>query len=209
MSALERIADSLSRRDEVPNQQLAKELAANNDVEGVREIAEHLWDKNTNIQSDCLKVMYELGMIRPDLVGSYHADFIKMIRQRNNRLVWGAMIGLTTIAAIKADELYPEVDRIKSAIKEGSVITVDNGIKTLALIGSKNPEYRKAIFPYLLEHLKTCRPKDVPQHAEHVSVAADSDNRAAFVKVLNERISDLSPTGLVRVKKIIKKLAME
>jgi len=60
MTALDRIATSLGRRDEVPNQLLAKELAENNDEEGVQIIAAHLWDKNTNIQSDCLKVLYEL-----------------------------------------------------------------------------------------------------------------------------------------------------
>lgn len=206
MTTLDRLAFSLGRRDEVPNQQLAKELSDNNDVEGVSEIAEHLWDKNTNIQSDCLKVLYELGMINPDLVGKYYADFIKLIRHRNNRLVWGAMIGLSTIAPIKADELFLEVDRIKAAIKEGSVITVDNGIKTLALIGSKKVEYRQAIFPYLLEHLKSCRPKDFPQHAEHIFAAVDSENKNAFISGLKERISDLSPSGLARIKKIIKEL---
>jgi hypothetical protein len=195
----------LGKRDEVPNQILAKELAENNDEEGVRIIAEHLWDQNSNIQSDCLKVLYELGMIEPELIGSFYNDFLKLLSHRNNRMVWGAMIALTTIAALKADQLFPEVGRIKSAIKEGSVITIDNGVKTLALIASKNSNYRKEIFPFLLEHLKTCRPKDVPQHAEHTMVAVDSANHIAFITVLNGRIPDLSPAGLARVKKIIKK----
>ena len=206
MTVLDRIATTLGRRDEVPNQMLTKELAENNDEEGVCTIAEHLWDKNTRIQSDCLKVLYELGRIKPELVASYYRDFLKLLKHRNNRLVWGAMIALSTIAVIKADELFMEIGQIKSTMQQGSVITIDNGVKTLALIGSVNPDYRKEIFPYLLGHLNTCRPKDVPQHAEYTLVALGPDNQAAFVNLLIERIPDLSPAGLARVKKIIKKL---
>jgi hypothetical protein len=205
MTALDRIAFSLGRRDEVPNQLLARDLAESSDFEGVKEIAEHLWDKNPNIQSDCLKVLYELGMIRPDMVGEYCFDYIKLLKHRNNRMVWGAMIALTTIAVLKADELFPEISRIQSAIEEGSVISVDNGIKTLALIGSSNPDYGKKIIPYLYKHLQTCRPKEVPQHAEHIMAAVDPKNPMEFISVLKARFPDLSPSGLARVNKIIKK----
>ncbi len=69
MTALDLIAFSLGKRDEVPNQLLAKKLAAESDLTGIQEIADHLWDKNANIQSDCLKVLYELGMVKPELIG--------------------------------------------------------------------------------------------------------------------------------------------
>ena len=59
MSAPQRNADYQDRRDEVPNQELAKELAAKKDRKGIREIADNLWNKNAQIQSDCLKVLYE------------------------------------------------------------------------------------------------------------------------------------------------------
>ena len=42
MSVLNRLATSLGRRDEVPNQELARDLAAKKDKVGVREIAENL-----------------------------------------------------------------------------------------------------------------------------------------------------------------------
>ena len=51
MSALQRIAYYQNRRDEVPNQELAKELAAKKDRKGIREIAANLWSKNQNVQS--------------------------------------------------------------------------------------------------------------------------------------------------------------
>ena len=65
MSVLSRIAFFQNRRDEVPNQELARELAASKDAAGIAEIAANLWNKNRNVSSDCLKVLYEIGyMIR-------------------------------------------------------------------------------------------------------------------------------------------------
>jgi hypothetical protein len=60
MSVLNRLAHSLGRRDEVPNQDLARDLVAKKDKRGIREIAENLWGKDKNIQADCIKVLYEI-----------------------------------------------------------------------------------------------------------------------------------------------------
>lgn len=204
MAALDQIAFSLGRRDEIPNQMLAKKLAAESDLQGFQEIADHLWDKNANIQSDCLKVLYELGMIKSELIKGFGDDFIKLLHSKNNRLVWGSMIALSTIGDIQADGLFPHIDEIIKATRNGSVITTDNGVKTLALIGSTKPEYRKAVFPFLMEHLQTCRPKDVPQHAEHTLAAVSTDNCPIFIQILEKRMEDLTPAGLVRVKRVLK-----
>ncbi len=204
MSAIDEIAYALGKRDEVPNRLLAQKLANQPDQPGIKEISEYLWDKNVNIQNDCIKVLYEVGMINPDLISPYYGDFLKLIQSRNNRLVWGAMIALSTIADLQADALFPHIELIMKVTKNGSVITTDGGIKTLGLIGSAKPEYRKAVFSFLLEHLKTCRPKEVPQHSESSLPAVDAGNRKEFIAVLQERMEDLSSTGLVRVKKVIR-----
>jgi hypothetical protein len=60
MSVLNQIAHFQNRRDEVPNQELARELAMRKDSQGIREITENLWNKDRTIQADCLKVLYEL-----------------------------------------------------------------------------------------------------------------------------------------------------
>ena len=46
MTALQRIAHFQDRRDEVPNQELARQLASTQDVDGICEIAENLWNKS-------------------------------------------------------------------------------------------------------------------------------------------------------------------
>ncbi|MBN1536529.1 MAG: hypothetical protein JW908_07340 [Anaerolineales bacterium] len=204
MSVLERIAHFKGRRDEVPNQELARELAEAEDKEGIQEIAENLWHKNTNVQSDCIKVLYEIGYLKPDLIAAYGNDFVKLLSSKQNRLVWGAMIALSTIAALAADELFPQREKIIKAMDKGSVITVDGGVMALAGIASKNPEYNNEIFPYLLNHLKTCRPKDVPQHSEKTMISVNADNKEAFIAVLEKRLEDMSPSQAARIKKVIK-----
>ena len=205
MSVLNRIAYLQHRRDEVPNQELAHDLAARKDRRGIQEIAKNLWNKDRNIQADCIKVLYETGYIDGALVADYAEDFVKLLKSKNNRLVWGGMIALSTVAALKADVVLTHLAEIKSAMKDGSVITVDGAVLALARAASKGERHRKAMLPLLLTHLKTCRPKDVPQHSEKALVAVNSASKKAFIAVLQKRLDDLSGSGLARVKKVIAK----
>ena len=206
MSTLQKIAYYQNRRDEGPNQELAKELVAQKDRKGIREIADNLWNKNEQIQSDCLKVLYEIGYLQPELVAPYTEDFLKLLRSRHNRLVWGAMIALSTVADLKADAIYPHAAEIEQVMDQGSVITRDNGVKVLALVAAQKAAYSKTIFPYLLHHLETCRPKDVPQHAEKAAVAVNARNQQQFIAVLEKRLADLKGSPAARVKRVIKEI---
>lgn len=205
MSVLERIAFYQNRRDEIPNQELARELAQTRDMPGIQEIAENLRHKNSQIQSDCLKVLYEIGYLAPELIADYASDFLKLLKSRHNRLVWGGMIALSAIAEIAADEIYPYLADIQKTMQRGSVITIDAGIVTLAKLAGTNDERRRTILPYLLEHLRTCRPKDVPQHAEKILPAIDSENKGAFIAILEIRLEDMSAAQAARIKKVIKR----
>jgi hypothetical protein len=204
MSIMNKIAFYQNRRDEVPNQELAQALAQTRNQAGIQEIAEGLWNKESNIQSDCLKVLYELGYLAPELIAEYVDDFIKLLKHKNNRMVWGGMIALSTVADLKTAEIFPHVDEIVQVMEKGSVITMDNGIKVLALVASQKDEYRKVIFPILLGHLKTCRPKEVPQHAEKSLPAITAGNKSDFIQVLEMRLEDMTASQTARLKKIIR-----
>jgi len=204
MSVLNKIAFYQNRRDEVPNQELARALAKKKDRKGIREIAENLWHDNAQVQSDCLKVLYEIGYLNPALIADWVGDFIKLLGHRNNRLVWGGMIALSTVAEMKAAELFEYRGVIQEAMERGSVITMDNGVKTLALIAAGNAARSKSLFPYLLRHLETCRPKEIPQHAEKTLVAVSADNCSNFIRVLEKRIPEMTPAQVRRVRRIIK-----
>jgi hypothetical protein len=204
MSVLEKLACKQDRRDEVPNQELARELVDTQNHEGLREIAENLWNKDKNVQADCIKVLYETGYLAPELIADYTGDLLKLMKNKNNRLVWGAMIALSTVATLKADQLFPQTREIEQVMDTGSVITKDCGVRILALVAAQNESYRREIFPYLLNHLATCRPKDVPQHSEKSLPAVDGQNKTGFIALLEKRSADLSKSELTRVKKVIK-----
>ena len=82
MGYIDRIAFNLGQRDEVPNQELAKELAENNDTNGIKEMADHLFDRNKSVASDCLKVMYEASYNRPEIIAEYTEDFVKIFKSK-------------------------------------------------------------------------------------------------------------------------------
>jgi len=207
MTVLDQLASSLGRQDDVPNQELARKLAESRDTESIQILAKNLWNNKAAVQSDCLKTLYEIGYLTPDLIAPFADDFLELILHRNNRLVWGGMIALSTIAPLAADKLFAHRQSIKKAIESGSVITVDAGIKTLAWVAAGRQEYNQELFPYLLQHLQSCRSKDVPQHCEQILTAVNPENRDAFVAVLDARLPALNPAGTKRVQKVMKTAA--
>lgn len=147
--------------------------------------------------------VYEIGYINPKLIAPYVKEFIKLLKSRHNRLVWGSMIALSTIAMVKAKEIFAHLDDIYKAIEKGSVITVDSGIKTLALVASTANNFRDSIFPYLIHHLEHCRPKEIPMHAEFIVNALDATNKNEFIECLNKRKNVLTERQLKRIDKLI------
>ncbi|MBE0682927.1 MAG: hypothetical protein IH589_13530 [Anaerolineales bacterium] len=201
---LNRLAYLQTRRDRTPNLDLARDLAARNDKASIREIAQNMWNENKNIHWDCIHVMYEIGSIEPKLIEPYGEDFIKLLKSRHNNMVWGAMTALAEIARVRPELIFKHLDEVKKAKEAGSVITIDNSISALAHTGAANEKYNRTILPYLLKHLSTCRPKEVPQHAERTLPAINESNKDEFIKVLKKRNNDLSGAAFTRLGRIIR-----
>jgi hypothetical protein len=204
MSVLSKLASAQGRRDEEPNKDLGKELVAKRDISGIQEVAQNLHNEDRRIQTDCLAVLEQVGLLAPELTEGYAADFIELIFSKDNRLVWAAMIDLAMIADRVPQEIFRVYDDLHEVIEKGSVITVDNGIKALAKVASTSCAYHEAIMPYLLEKLGTCRPKSVPQYAESIRVAVNKDSEDGYLKVLNEQVDLLPAAGQRRVRKLLK-----
>ena len=94
MSVIDKLACSLGRNDEIPNQELAKELCRTKDSESIKELVQCLFNGTTAIKNDSIKVLYEIGEAQPELISSYVDDFITLLNSKNNRLVWGSMTAL-------------------------------------------------------------------------------------------------------------------
>ncbi len=206
MSVLERIAYHQDRRDERPNQELARDLARREDRKGIEEIAANLWSSDRNVQSDCLKVLYEIGYLKPELIADHVGDFLRLLKSKNNRMVWGGMIATATVCTIRPEEVWRRINDVLSAIETGSLITVVWGVKTLAGVASTNKTYRDKLFPVLMRQLRSCIPRDVPTHAESILPAVDRDTRARFVSTLRRRQGELTASQQARLRKVVRRL---
>src|SRR5437870_10778075 len=120
MSIVNKLATSLNRRDEVPNQELAKQIAAKNDKNAVQELIENLNNKSKDIQNDCIKVLYEVGEIKPALISGYIKEFVALLENKNNRLQWGGMAALNKITLEDPKALYAVLPKIIAAADKGS-----------------------------------------------------------------------------------------
>jgi len=201
---LNRLGYLQTRRDRTPNLDLARDLVARDDRAGIQEIAKNIWNDNKNIHDDCINVMYEIGVIDPQLITPFADDFIKLLESRHQNMVRGAMFALAEIAKVKPDFTFKHQDAIRKAKEAGSDIFVDKSITALAHTSAANEEYGRSIFPYLLQDLSSCHHKDVPEHAERILTAVNQNNKAAFIKSLEKRSDELSGSDYTRLKKIIR-----
>jgi hypothetical protein len=210
MSVLDQIAFYQNRRDEVPNQELAALLVKTEDRAGIAEIAAHLYDRNPSVASDCLKVLYETGYLRPAIIQDHVGEFLGLLKSKNNRMVWGAMIALSTIAALKPDEIWAELELVLETIRKGTVITEVAGIKTLVQVCAASAEYHQRLMPYLLDAAASCRPVDFPTRVETIlPVVSDAESRARMQEIIAAREAGLNPSAQKRLAAVANKIEKE
>ena len=203
---LEKLAYSLGRNDEEPNIELAKNLANTKNKKGIKEIVEGLKNPKTQIANDCIKVLYEIAEISPELISEYADNFIQLLKSRNNRLAWGSMTALAKIVSLNPDEIFKNLDIIVKSYEKGSVITVDNSISVFAGLAKAEKKYEKKVFPIIIEHLEKCRPKEVGQHAERAFICINKNNSQKFKDTLLKRYNSLTDAQKKRVDKLLKEL---
>jgi len=208
MKTIEKLASALGRRDEVPNIELAQEISASKDKKAVKELVDNLQNKNKDIQSDCIKVLYEIGALQPQLIAGYTENFIALLERKNNRLQWGAMTALDAITSEKPGELYAALNKIIEAADKGSVITKDHCVGILVKLAATK-EYGKNAFSLLLERLMLSAPNQFPMYAEKTFEVVNKNNQSAYIKVLDSRMDDLEKDSQrKRIEKLLKKLKM-
>ena len=206
MSIIPKLATSLNRRDEVPNQELAAEIVERKDKAAVTELVENLANKNKGIRNDCIKTLYEVGYAEPKLIAPHMAAFLALLTSKDNRLQWGAMTALGCIVRERPAEIFAALPKIIDAADKGSVITRDHCVNILISLSSI-AKYSDKTFPLLLEQMMGCPTNQLPMYAERAIPAVNAGNRYAFVKVLSSRLDGIErESGRKRVEKVIKKV---
>ncbi|OAB41598.1 hypothetical protein PMSD_00335 [Paenibacillus macquariensis subsp. defensor] len=207
MTIIDKLATSLNRKDEGPNQELAKYIADRDDRGAVKELVDNLYNNDKNIQSDCIKVLYEIGDLKPSLVVEYNKEFVTLLDHGNNRLVWGAMTVLDAITLENPEVIYLALAKIIDITDKGSVITKDHGVNILIKLCSVK-QYADNAFTLLIEQLKRCPTNQLPMYAENAISIVNDKNKAFFINTLFSRLDDIEKdTKRKRVEKLIKKLS--
>src|SRR5256712_1662987 len=207
MTIIDKLASSLNRRDEVPNQKLAMLIVDRNDELGVEELVGNLANKDREIQSDCIKVLYEVGERKPALIAKYAGEFSSLLDSENNRLVWGGMAALDQIALANSKTIYGMLTKIVGSGEKGSVITSDHAVGILIKLASL-PQYRVRVIPLLIEQLKRSPTNQLPMYSENLVPIVTDKNRAAFVETLASRLDDIQKGAKrKRVERVIAKLS--
>lgn len=207
MTIINKLACSLGRRDEVPNQELAHQILKSKNTKAVKELVDNLSNSDKNIPSDCIKVLYEIGAGQPKLIADYHREFLALLDNRNNRLVWGAMTALDYITSFRPAPIHKNLAKILMVADNGSVITKDHAIGILIkLAGDK--KYAGDALTLLLDQFRSSATNQLPMYAENALSAIPDKSKAAFVKVLTARLGDLEKESQRRrVEKVIAKLS--
>jgi len=207
MSVLHQLATALGRRDEVPNQELARCIVRERDAAAVQELVENLWHKNKAIPSDCIKVLYEIGAANPDLIAKYYKEFRKLLESKNNRLVWGAMMALDTIVLKQPKGVHRLLSKIlKTADSSGSVIARDHAVGILAKLATLKP-YRRDSIALLIEQLMSCPNNQFAMYVEMSAPVIDAENKERFRQLIEKRSAELErESAKKRVAKVLKKL---
>lgn len=206
MSVLHQLASALGRRDEAPNQELARRIVEKGDAAAIQELVDHLADKNKDVQSDCIKVLYEIGDARPALIAGYIEQFLPHLNSKNNRMQWGAMTALGAIVREEPAEIFQHLPRILDAADKGSVITKDHAVNILIEL-CKTERTKTQAFPLLIEQLSRAATNQLPMYAENARAVVDSSNKTLFIETLRARLDEVEKESKKqRIEKVIRQL---
>lgn len=204
MSWISKIAFYRNIRNEIPNQELAMELAETNNVAGIKEIADYLYDKNSSVASDCIKVLYEIGYRKPELIKDYTEIFLRLLESKNNRMVWGGMIALATVAELNAELIGKQIELVLTTMKKGTLITEVWGIKTLVGVSLKNKTTKEKLLPVLYDYLERCRPIDFATRVETIlPVISNLDENEIMERIIAMKTSELSDSQTKKLNTIL------
>lgn len=199
-----RLAVSLGRRDEKPNQELGRDIAAKKDKKAVTEIVENLANKDKNIQGDCIKVLDEIAIADPSLVKPYIPLLVDLLSHKNNRLQWGAMAVLDETTAGFPGDVAKYLQHIISSAEKGSVITKDRCFDILVKLASHTKYSQQSISLMFVQLLKSA-PNQLAMYAEKSAKVLDKEYAKAFVKILEARLPELEKeSARKRIEKVIR-----
>ncbi len=206
MTVIERLSSSLNHRDTSANIVLALGIIRTRDSNAVRELVEHLTDKNKRLASDCIKTLYEIGEREPKLIADYVDEFAALLTSKTQRLVWGGMCALDCCASVKPEDVHAHLKAILKAADGESVIARDHAVTILTKLSTG--KHAQECVPLMLDIIRTAPINQWPTYAEKAASVAPSAEREALAALIFRRLPSITAhkTKSMRMQKLLKLL---
>jgi hypothetical protein len=159
---------------------LAQSIVQKEDKKSIVDLVRNLANKDREIQSDCIKVLYEIGERKPSLIAQFAEEFGSLLDNKNSRLAWGAMTALDCIALETPEALHRMLPKIIDAANKGSVISRDHAVSILIKLASSK-EYADDATPLLLEQLRPSPSTQLPMYDEKPLPIVSETHRHIFL----------------------------
>jgi len=203
----ELILESIKRRDEKANIELAVLISTANDSKSVSKLFELLNNSKKEFQYDCIKTIYEIGARNPELISPHLNELLPYLKNKNNRLVWGAMTSISSVASMIPTKIFHVLPEIIDGSERGSVIAKDHAMKILRTLAEVK-KYQNEIIPLMLEQLQLAPDNQFPSYALLISEVIDELNSNHFVQIISDRIKTIETESKIKtLNKILKSLS--
>jgi len=203
MSILSRLASATGDKAQTANTAAAKYIADRDDTHALGELIHHLEDKRKELRYDCIKTLYEVAYLKPQLVAEYAETFVILLQHKDNRMQWGAMTLLSALVPLRGELLFRHLNEIIETARKGSVITMDHCINILASLSSKK-DYQPVTFPALLSLLSSAPDNQAPSYAEKIAAVIIPSFKPEMIEILEGRVQNIVPESKQkRVAKVI------
>jgi hypothetical protein len=156
-------------------------------------------------QKDAIKVLYELGALKPALIAPHLRAFLLLFRSKNNRNVWGALQAVDAVVGEDPKAVLEALPDILGAADKGSVIAKDKAMSILRQLAAAG--HGTAVLPVFLERLAASADNQFPMYAEFGAPVIDAVHRARLVEIIAARAPKLPPAKQARLGKLLRKLS--
>jgi hypothetical protein len=149
---IRQLASQVGERSQQANGDVAAQCIANPAL--LRDIAEGLAHKDTNLVGDCAEVFTKVAEQRPDLVAPYADTLAAHLQHKKTRVRWETMHALALTASLVPATIQAHWSQLSEIIRtDTSLIVRDYAIDAIANYAAVGTDKAQAAYPLLKEAL--------------------------------------------------------
>jgi len=207
MDILAELSSNQGRRDQDPNQALAKKIAVEDDRAACAALIDIVQNGKRAARHDAIVVAYEVATAKPELMRDHAETFFALLSDSDNRMCWGAMDAILHLADLMPARVMADLDALCTAADTSSVIAKD---RLMALLAKLNgyPEFAPTVTPVILNRLRHAAVNQFPMYAELAAETQPANEMNSLVSIIETRRDTISyPAKKKRLDKLLRKIA--